>query len=259
MTTPFSGVLWPPLILFYSDHVKERPCWCCGRADSSCSVPHRDGATRDISSRPLWSTQGQVSNCYKHNNFHPHFFRLFEAATDLRHLNTWFSWASSITPVDGLPLSVGKQYSVEYNLPVGKYSFLATIKELSKGRSDLKQYLRYFLWYEVQENCCWGRQFPEAEGDCCILAEEGKLQAGNDNCLPEEVSLVPTEPGTLPEADGQPAAWSVTLGVTDDYKQHGIMRNSLSSHILKNKVQNMICMAPLKDFWQFDPDKALKL
>ena len=61
-------------------------------------------------------------------------FRLFEAATDMRHLNTWFSWASSITPVDELPLSVGKQYNVEYNLPVGRYSFLATIKELDRGR-----------------------------------------------------------------------------------------------------------------------------
>ena len=34
--------------------------------------------------------------------------RLWEAATDLVNLNTWFSWQSSITPVDSLPLAVGK-------------------------------------------------------------------------------------------------------------------------------------------------------
>ena len=61
-------------------------------------------------------------------------FRLYEAATDLRHLNIWFSWASSITHVDGLPMTVGKQYKVGYRLPMGEYSFLATIKEISKGR-----------------------------------------------------------------------------------------------------------------------------
>ena len=52
----------------------------------------------------------------------------------MRHVNTWFSWASSITPMDGLPLSVGKQYKVVYNLPLGQYSFLATVKEIKKGR-----------------------------------------------------------------------------------------------------------------------------
>ena len=34
--------------------------------------------------------------------------RLWEAATDLVNLNTWFSWQSSITPLDSLPLAVGK-------------------------------------------------------------------------------------------------------------------------------------------------------
>ena len=36
--------------------------------------------------------------------------------------------------MDGLPLSVGKQYKVVYNLPLGQYSFLATVKEIKKGR-----------------------------------------------------------------------------------------------------------------------------
>ena len=39
--------------------------------------------------------------------------RLWEAATDLVNLNTWFSWQSSITPVDSLPLAVGKVQGVD--------------------------------------------------------------------------------------------------------------------------------------------------
>ena len=38
----------------------------------------------------------------------PPISRLWEAATDLVNLNTWFSWQSSITPLDSLPLAVGK-------------------------------------------------------------------------------------------------------------------------------------------------------
>ena len=52
----------------------------------------------------------------------------------MQHRHIWLSWASSITPMDGLPLSVGKQYKVEYKLPLGQYSFLATVREINKGR-----------------------------------------------------------------------------------------------------------------------------
>jgi len=62
--------------------------------------------------------------------------RLWEAATDLVNLNTWFSWQSSITPVDSLPLDVGKVFRVGYNLPgpLGQYSLLAKVTKMEETK-----------------------------------------------------------------------------------------------------------------------------
>jgi len=61
---------------------------------------------------------------------------LWEAATDLSNVNVWFSWLSSISPVDGLPLGLEKVYKVAYKLPLGllEYSFLVTVTKYQKKR-----------------------------------------------------------------------------------------------------------------------------
>lgn len=62
--------------------------------------------------------------------------RLWDAATDLRNINIWFSWASYITEIDRTALGKGKRFQVGYRiLPfMGDYTFIATVKEFKRGR-----------------------------------------------------------------------------------------------------------------------------
>ena len=63
---------------------------------------------------------------------------LWDAATDLRNINSWFSWASYIKEIDKSALGRGKRLQVGYRiLPImGDYTFIATVKEFKRGRSE---------------------------------------------------------------------------------------------------------------------------
>ena len=61
--------------------------------------------------------------------------RLWEAATDLRNVNIWFSWASYIKETDRSPLAPGKRFTLGYRLPLlGDYTFTATVKTFQKEK-----------------------------------------------------------------------------------------------------------------------------
>merc|ERR1711997_1229274 len=61
---------------------------------------------------------------------------LWDAATDLRNINIWFSWASYIKEIDKSALGRGKRLQVGYRiLPfMGDYTFIATVTEFKRGR-----------------------------------------------------------------------------------------------------------------------------
>ena len=80
------------------------------------------------------------------------FFRLWDAATDLGNINIWFSWASYIKEMDKSALGKGKRFQVGYRIlpPMGDYTFIATVKEFKRGRSDEKKYK--FQFYKSDLN-----------------------------------------------------------------------------------------------------------
>ena len=56
--------------------------------------------------------------------------------TDVRHINTWFSWASYVREVNPKQeMGEGKMFVVGYRVPVwGDYKFLATITHWDRGK-----------------------------------------------------------------------------------------------------------------------------
>ena len=117
--------------------------------------------------------------------------RLWEAATDLVNLNTWFSWQSSITPLDSLPLAVGKVFlhislslSTVFIIWTGVQSRLQLARTIGsiftagEGHRDGGNKVRFkkTTWTKqtseflsAKENCTWSRKLPLSQNHSSVF------------------------------------------------------------------------------------------
>ena len=141
---------------------------------------------------------------------------LWDAATDLRNINSWFSWASYIKEIDKSALGRGKRLQVGYRiLPImGDYTFIATVKEFKRGRSERQtkvwaleiwNILGWLFWREI---ICWGQHCepssPPARGTCPVSASLWSFTGGPLSSSSSSGSSW----GSLPSSSSARVYWS---------------------------------------------------